>query len=227
MECGSTYQSSSAGSIPTSRFNGTGGLILWAHSAGGDAFRSESLYHDSGTLIDDLYRSQGPSEGQFFTRDLAQFRNSLARVDLFGDEAPLIALDCCLDFPWREAAGCHRVVVMMTDEPFETGALQAEQLAMLPTLIEKIQRMRVMLYLVCPESDAFNELSKVEKSVYEVVDQQCDGLASVDFRQVLQEIGKSVSVCDWQMAAPDAVPRGIFSQACWTTGGTMSPKDST
>ena len=197
-------------------------IDFMAHSADGSAFRGESLFNVE-KLLDSLYEDQ--RQGRFFTSDLEEFRRGLERVRLFSDEAPLIALDCCLDFPWRKATQCHRVVVLMTDEPFETAASQPEQLAMMQTLIEKIQRLRVILHLVAPDSQAYDTLSSVEKCEYEVVDRSGDGLASVDFHQVLSAIGKSVSVCDWQMPKPDTVPRGIFGQAGWGETTSMSRKD--
>ena len=194
-----------------------------AHSAGGNAFRGESLRNDGGELIPALYHSN--AQDAFFTSELDEFRQGLKRIECFGDEAPLIGLDCCLDYPWRQATNCHRIVVMMTDEPFETAAWQDEQHAMLATLQQKIQRLRVMLYLVAPESAVYDELSAVEKGIYEVADRANDGMASVDFHQVMLEIGKSVSVCDWQMPQADTVPRGIFSQADWGVGGSMEMRD--
>jgi hypothetical protein len=201
-------------------------LDFLAHSAseeaGGYAFRAESLYHQNVILA--LYQEQNP--GRFFTADVDQFRDRLASVPLTADEAPLVALDCCLDFPWREAKYTHRVIIMMTDEPFETGVFQEDQRMMVPTLIEKVQRLRVMLFLVAPESAVFNELASAEKSVYEVVDRAGDGLARVNFGQVLSEIGKSVSVFSQQAPKAEEVARGLFGQAFWTeTEGTMSPHD--
>src|SRR5687767_2457379 len=140
-----------------------------AHSCGDGTMRCESLHHESVGLIDSLYRRGGT--GQFFTADLAELRRGLSRIKAFGDEAPLVALDCCLDFPWRRASGCHRVVVLMTDEPFETSHAQEEQLRQLPALINKIQKMHVMLYMVAPDSAGFDLLACIDKSVYEVVDQ--------------------------------------------------------
>ena len=200
-----------------------------AHSASRDTaesctFRVESLYHEN--LIPTLYGEQG--KGRFFTSSADEFRDRLVTVPLAADEASLVALDCCLDFPWREGQYCHRVVIMMTDEPFETGVMREEQQAMLDTLIEKIQRLRVMLFLVAPESKVFNELASAEKSVYEPVDGVGGGLAEVDFGQVLSEIGKSVSTYSQQAAGPEEVARGLFGQEYWTLSeGIMSPHDRT
>jgi hypothetical protein len=198
-----------------------------AHSAteagGGCSWTMRSVRHGDFDFIRALYHGQ--SSEDFFTTNVAEFKRGLSRVRVRGDETPLVALDCCLDYPWRKAANCHRVVIMMTDEPFETGAWLREQRAKLPALIEKIQGLRVMLFIVAPESPAFDELAAVEKSVYEVVDRSGDGLARVDFRAVLLEIGKSVSVSLSQMPEPEKVPRAVFGQASWTRGGYVAARD--
>lgn len=176
-------------------------------------FRVQSLYYDTPELIGQLYHHE--QSGRFFTKDLGEFRSRLKRIEIAGDEATLVALDFCLDYPWRSADRCHRVVVLMTDEPFETGGLQEEQCAVLPALIEKIQQLRVMLYVVAPESAVFDQLSAVDKCVYEVIRQSGKGLAEVNFKQVLQEIGKSVSVSTGQGSHAASVPRGLFGQKDW------------
>ncbi len=192
-----------------------------AHSAGQIGtqidqivFDFRSLFEESSAqLIDSLYKPQ--TSGRFFTRDLDEFRRGLAALATNGDETPLVALDCCLDFPWREAAQCHRVVIMLTDEAFETGIYQSEQLALLPKLVRKIQSLRVLLYLVAPESSAFNKLAEVEKSEYETVDLVGNGLVGVDFKLLLTQIGKSVSVSTNQGITKGIEERGLFGQARW------------
>lgn len=191
-------------------------LDFVAHCASDNGvFRAASLYHDC--VVDGLYQGQGPT-GRFFTSNLDEFRDGLARVNVVGDEAPLMALDCCLDFPWRQIAACHRVVILMTDEPFETGAVLDIQRTRLPGLIEKIMQLHVMLQIVAPDSPGFYELAAVDRSEYEVVDATGDGLARVDFSQALNYMGKSISVGVTNQQAPDmgSVQRGLYCQSDWT-----------
>lgn len=181
-------------------------------SRGGYVFNQRSLYNDE--LLDSLYslRSQ---RGRFFTTDVAEFRRGLAEISVSGDEAPLVALDSCLDFPWRATAACHRVVILMTDEAAETGVMLDKQREAIGGLIDKIQQLRVLLFIVAPESQIFEQLAQADKSEYEIVSETDDGLSQVDFQRLLTAIGKSVSVSSLQATTPAIVDRGLFGQASW------------
>lgn len=168
-----------------------------------------SVYHDE--LLEPLYLGR---QGRFFTTDTGEFQTALERVEANGDEATLVALDFALDFPWRDGRTCHRAVIVMTDEPFESGAYGEEQKARLQDLIAKIQQLKVMLFLIAPDSPVYNELAQVDRSEYEVVDGG-DGLAGVDFGAALAYIGKSLSVSQLQGATAAAPRRALFDQTSW------------
>jgi hypothetical protein len=124
----------------------------------------------------------------------------------------LVALDSCLDFPWRQTGECHRVVVFMTDEPTSGGDQVQEQMSKLPALMQKIMDLRVMLFIVGPECPVYEELAEVDKSEYEVI----DGLSNIDFSYLLSGIGKSVSVSQTsQQATEPIVPRELYGQSSW------------
>jgi len=190
-----------------------------AHSASetqqGFAVFQRSLYNP--LLIEALYSDRSQS-ARFFTTDAEEFRRGLNELPVKGNEASLVALDSALDFPWRDARQCHRVVIFMTDEKFETGVFCDGQKAKLAELQQKIQQLRIMLYIVAPDSPAYNELAAVDRSEYEVVGGQGRGLADVDFKQVLNYIGKSVSVSTLQAVATEPPTRGLFGQRDWTQG---------
>jgi hypothetical protein len=194
-----------------------------AHSCSQDGKVHRLASALSESLIGDLY-GQGQSAGRFFTKDVGELKTALGRIMTAGNEATLFGLDVALDFPWREAAACHRVVILMTDEPFETGAIQAEQLAVLKKLIGKIQTLKVMLYLVTPESQVYSSLSEVDRCEHWVVDGQGNGLASADFKEVFSFIGKSVSVSQGQTGkqGPAAAPRALFGQDRWGAGTSQN-----
>jgi len=185
-------------------------------SQGGVLFNHRSVYHED--LHEALYASQ-PSGVRLFTTALDDFKANLNRVPCEGDEAMLVALDFALDFPWRPAAQCHRTVILLTDEPCETGAIADEQARQVPALIRKIQDLRVMLFLVAPDSPAYQKLAEADKSEYEVIAERQNGLATVDFGKVLQHIGKSVSAASLQAAGPGTkAARGLFGQTTWKPG---------
>jgi len=173
----------------------------------------QSLFNEGTKLLSELYKPDGQG-GNFFTTSVEEFCQGMSRIRVGGDESTLLALDFALDFPWREAAKCHRVVILMTDEPFEGGVSSEEHQAVLPQLIEKIQALRVMLYMVTPPSPVYEKLSEVDKCEHYVVDSTGNGLAEVDFHEVLSFIGKSVSASTMQ-GAERPVTRGLFGQARW------------
>lgn len=199
-------------------------LDFLAHAASnsrqGILFRQSSLYHAN--AVDGLYaRSQS---GRFFTANIAEFCNGLSAVETQGDEATLIALDSSLDFPFRPASTCHRVVVLLTDEPLETGLLIPEQREQIAAIIEKIQSLRVMLFMVGPESPGFDKIAAADRSEYDVIGTQNRGLTDVDFAKVLSGIGRSVSVSSVQgQDATIRVRRALFGQDRWGAGyGTLT-----
>lgn len=186
-----------------------------AHSASANGvFRLESVYQQGSVpLVQALYAQGG---GQLFTSSLEEFSRRLAAVEMQADESPLFALDVCLDFPWRDAAKCHRVVIMLTDEPFEKGTLLQFQQEKLPQLIQKIQDLKILLFIVAPDSKVFDQLSQVDKSEYEVIDGVNSGMANVDFSRLLAAIGKSVSVSNLQGGSSPAVQRALYGQSQMT-----------
>ena len=202
---------------------GEGGVIGHGHY---------SLYHDGefsegGDVLTALYTGQ---QGRFFTTDIDEFKRGLDKVEVIGDEGPLVALDSCLDFPWRKAGECHRVVIFMTDEPFETSSAPELERQFLEELLQKTQDLKVLLFIVAPDSPAYEELAEVDKSEYEAVDSRSAGLADVDFRKLLSGIGKSVSVSTANQQGPTAektVKRGLFGQTEWGTIEGVDTSDRT
>jgi hypothetical protein len=191
-------------------------LDFLAHSCGedGELVRSMSLNRSGIDLIKALY-GQSPQPSAFFTTDRAAIRSGLQEVKVYGDEAMLIALDMALDFPWRLQAGCHRVVVLLTDEPLEANAIWKAQQAKIDAVIDKIQRLGVKLYIVGPASRGLDTLAEADKCLYQKSSQTHDGLGSIDFNKILGQIGKSVSSSVLQGRPEIGVKRALFGQDEW------------
>lgn len=186
----------------------------------GNLIRSSSLRCQGLEVIDALY-GQKRDSGAFFTRDAAEIMAALNAVRVYGDESMLIALDMCLDYPWRPRGECHRVVVLLTDEPLETNAAARTQRKMVGRVIDKIHALGVMLFLVAPKSAGFNELAEADKSQYQQVAQSLDGLVSLDFARVFSHIGKSVSVAAIQSTPDKMVKRALFGQDSWVAANEL------
>lgn len=178
------------------------------------SIRSTSLRRDNMELITALY-GQAPEPGAFFTTDPDELRAGLDAITVYGDEAMLVALDFCLDFPWRPRSSCRRVAALLTDEPLESNANVREQRKMIGKLIDKIHALGVMLFLVGPQSKGFNELAEADKCQYQQVAQAQDGLITLDFARVLAYIGKSASVAASQVGPEVQVKRALFGQDKW------------
>ena len=190
-------------------------LDFLAHSCGEGKgpFRVQTVRTAAAETVAALYKKPNPQS--FFTKDAAEFERALSAVEVGGDEATLIALDFALDFPWRSRRDCHRVVICLTDEPFEAGALVDEQRAKLDALIDKFHALGAMLFLVAPDSDAWNRLAETDKSEFKQVAEAETGLQTVDFGKVLEQIGKSVSAASLQASGDEKVPRALFGQDAW------------
>lgn len=179
-------------------------------------FGMRSLRANGLKLIEALYGQQ-PTSDVLFTSDVEEFRRGLSDLKAGGDEASFVALDTALDFPWRDAVTAHRTLILLTDEALETGVGVRQQTELIPALIEKIHRLRVVLHLVSPTSIAFDQLSAADKSEYTVVDDAQHGLANVDFAQTLAAIGKSISASTLQsLPGSSAARRALFGQDSWS-----------
>lgn len=201
---------------------GEDGMIGHIH----DSLHQNEVGND---VLECLYLGSG--NGRFFTSDIDEFKRGLAKVEVLGDEGPLIALDSCLDFPWRKADQCHRVIIFMTDEPFETSIAPEIEKPFLEEILQKAADLKILLFIVAPESSAYEELSELDKSEYEVVESNSAGLSDVDFRKLLSGIGKSVSVSTAnQQGAPveKEIKKGIFGQTGWgKLSGDVDTSDRT
>lgn len=196
-------------------------LDFLAHccDSSGGPFGMSSLRTSGVELIQSLYK---PGRlDRFFTTNAEELRAGLGRIEVEGDEATVVALDFALDFPWRSRRSCHRVVIALSDEPLETGALVAEQKAKLSAMIDKIQDLGVMLFLVAPDSAGFAVLAEADKSEYQIIDAVGDGLRTVDFGKVLAFIGKTISMSSLHAGDDGRVARALFGQDEW--GASDSP----
>lgn len=164
-------------------------------------------------LIEAIYK--GGNKDALFTKDLAAFKSGLKEIEVEGEEQQLLALDIAMDFPWRPSDGCHRVVVLLTDESVETGVFVEEQKAKIDALIAKVMDKRIKLFIVAPESDGFYRLSSADRCEYDDSGAERGGLKNVDFSKMMTAIGKSVSVAQ-TYAGANSEPRPSFDQMEWT-----------
>lgn len=192
-------------------------LSFLAHASWQHLYHLQSLSLSGLELVDAVYKPQTMSGSALFTTDVKEFQAALTQVKTQGDETTLVALDIALDFPWRPAEACHRAVICLSDEAIETGEEVPFQIAQIDNLIKKIHSKRIKLYIVAPQSDAFDSLSMADRSEYEPVDEQSDGLRNTDFAKLMEAIGKSVSVSQTTSPGTNA-PQPLYGQDKWGAG---------
>jgi hypothetical protein len=111
-------------------------------------------------------------------------------------------------------ATTKRVVALFSDEPLETGIKGSSTLHLIPKIIDKIHARRIKLFCAMPYSDAAQSLSEANGSEIEDV-VNGGGLASVDFKALLAQMGKSISVSSLQSTSEAHYERALFGQDKW------------
>ena len=132
-----------------------------------------------------------------------------------GNEDTLLALDIAADFPFGPAANTRRVVALFCDEKLETGVSEKEPISKLPDLIDKLMSRRIQLFVAAPLSPGLEQLAAVDCAEIEPV-VGGDGLKSVDFKKLLAQMGKSISVASLQMGSEPAWKKAIYGQDLWS-----------
>jgi len=156
----------------------------------------------------------GADQFEFFTEDADRVICTLDEINVSADEHNLLALDIALDHPFGPTSTTKRVVALFTDEPLEAGIERQAGVSKVKALIDKIHQRRVKLFCALPYSEAAQQLSEANGSEIEAVDGG-QGLASVDFRALLTQMGKSISVSTLQGSLSEVPPAALFGQDKW------------
>jgi uncharacterized protein involved in tellurium resistance len=194
---------------------GTRGVAVYDHQflCGAGPETLQKLYALPKDAID--------AQGEFFTDDVNKFSSALEAINPQGNEDMLVALDVALDFPFSPVANTKRVVAMFSDEKFEDGISLDAHNSKIPDLIKKIQDRHIQLFVAIPDSDAIQQLAEVDRSEVELVDGGI-GLSNVDFRQLLGQMGKSISGSMLQSTAEPNYQRALFGQDGWSVERAIS-----
>jgi hypothetical protein len=181
---------------------------------GGLLYNVHFIKNSGQPAIKKLYSNLNNLRDTFFTENTAVFTEKLADLTPSGDEDMLIALDFALDMPFGPVANTKRVIAVFSDEPFEGGILGDSQNALIPELIKKLQQRHIQLFVAIPDSDAVQLLSAADRSEIELVEGG-EGLASVDFKQLLLQMGKSISITSLQSIKESDYKKALFGQNTW------------
>jgi hypothetical protein len=156
----------------------------------------------------------GTTQHEFFTADESRIAARIDSLSVTGDEDNLLALDIALDHPFGPLRHTKRVVALFGDEKLEDGVRRNETVSFIPKLIEKLHARHIKLFAALPESPALWELSQASGSEIEVV-AGGSGLATVDFRALLDQMGKSISSTSLANASEERFERALFGQDQW------------
>ena len=177
-----------------------------------------------GKVSDFLYRG---GADQFFTTDVDLFRQRLGELEVCGDEDMLCALDFALDAPFGPANETQRVIVLISDEPFETNEDDAFQRAkgLVNDIMEKIRARHVTFLAVMPvrEGGIVEKLSMVDRADITPVEEGDLGMRKVDMADLFSQLGKTISVTTMQSSGEEPYKRALFGQDGWGAASSWTP----
>jgi hypothetical protein len=188
------------------------GLVAYAagRDRAGPVYDHTFIGGSGPALVQKLYSAQVRTE-DYFTSDPSVLTRVVGGLKPQGNEDTLVALDIAADLPFGPVETTRRVIAVFTDEKLEDGIAGEESLAKLPQLIEKLMQRRIQLFVSAPLSQGLEQLAAVDRAEIEAVDGG-DGLTSVDFKKLLAQMGKSISVASLQLGREPKWTRALFGQ---------------
>jgi hypothetical protein len=189
----------------------------------GVLYRMETLA-GGGETVAGLYESS--KQYTFFTEDPSEMTKRLDSLQTSGDEDHLVALDIAMDHPFGPLTTHKRVIALFSDEKIETGIYRNRTTPSMKSIVEKLHARRIKLFCAIPYSDAAQELAEANGSEIEDIGANT-GLASVDFRALLTQMGKSISVSTLQGPIDETYTPALFGQNKWVeSNDTFTDSDS-
>ena len=161
------------------------------------------------SLLKGLYTPQLNIDN-YFTSDANKFLQALDSVRTQGDENSPLALDIAADFPFADIAESRRVIAFFSNEKLEDGILENEPLAKFQQVLQKIAKRKIALYAYFPSSGAAAAMAHLPKSVIQSVNEGANCWDSMDFGQMLEQMGKSISVSSLQMVGEPPYQKAIL-----------------
>ena len=198
------------------------GLVAYAAAPthGGPVYDHTFIGGSGPEMIQKLYKPVA-SAPDFFTSDPSVVTRILSGLEAQGNEDTLLALDVAADFPFGPVESTRRVVAVFTDETFEAGVCGEDPVAKIPELIRKLTSRRIQLFVSAPYSPALEMLGSVDRAEIEPVDGG-DGLKSVDFKKLLAQMGKSISVSSLQMGSEPLWQKALYGQDQWSASRAVT-----
>jgi len=184
--------------------------VLSHKQVDGEVYNLETIAGGSQVSLQSLYNPANQQQ-ELLTENADKVMARLGTIQAAGNEDNLWALDIAFDHPFGPVSTTKRIVALFSDEPFEGGARVSVNRSLIPQLIQKIHQRRIKLFCAVPFSDLAQELSQANGSEIEAVDGG-QGLAAVDFRALLGQMGKSISISSIQGGLEETYQRALFGQ---------------
>lgn len=170
-----------------------------------------------GDTVDLLYEAD---EARFFTKSVKEFKSALSGISFEGDENMLYALDLALDFPFRSAADTQRVVILLSDEEFETNEPSCRERCreLLPDICQKIHDRHVTLFGAMPirRGGMAEKLAEVDRSEFIALAKDANGDIEFNALDWLRQLGRSISSSVISRTSDsEQYTRALFDQDAW------------
>ncbi|MBR5024707.1 MAG: VWA domain-containing protein, partial [Victivallales bacterium] len=179
----------------------------------------DSLYGDASDI---LYHDSPP---RFFTTDEEEFKRGLNNLECEGDENMLLALDIAMDAPFGPANETQRVIVLISDEPFETNEPSEfeEAREKVDDIKRKLMDRHITLFAVMPvrEGGIAESLAEVDRSDIIPVEEGDLGLRKVNMVDLFSQFGKTISTSTAQSNGRDNYRRALFGQDNWVKASNI------
>ena len=166
---------------------------------------------NSPSLLGELYSPQLNTDN-YFTRDAGKFLQALDSVRPSGDEDSFLALDIAADFPFDEITESRRVIAFFSDEKMEDGILGTQPAEKFQLVLQKIVKRKIALYAYLPPSNTAAMMMSLPKAIIKSVGEGPGCWDQIDFGQMLEQMGKSISASTLQMVAEPEYQKAIYEQ---------------
>ena len=177
---------------------------------GSSVYTHNSLYGDP---LDIFYHDSSP---RFFTTDEEEFKRGLASLECEGDENMLLALDIAMDAPFGPVNETQRVIVLISDEAFETNEPSELEAARdkVDDIKQKLMDRHITLLAVMPvrEGGIAESLSEVDRSDFMPVEENDLGLRKVNMVDLFSQLGRTISTFTAQSNGRENYRRALFGQ---------------
>jgi von Willebrand factor type A domain len=173
---------------------GVNTFVTGLHSAGRVDYRLRLIAYRDLPYGDETHSTD-------FTSDADQFRNWVRALSPRANdtipESTLDAVCMALQSPWRER--CHRSVVVFTDAGTHTqlhGSTAAPTRDGVQAVIDLQTKAHALIFILAPQDGAYETIAKQQQVIYQALpvdDRRYEGLRAVDFNEVLDFVGRSIS----------------------------------